>query len=399
MKIVLITNLYRDRKDQLSSENTQVVHFFAREWARQGHNVEVFVIWLYYLTIFNFSTEARKRRRYSFKESFTLDGVKVTRIPLQKLPRVLCSDRSLVAASELVIQSLGSRPDIVICHRVDPSAPVASEVAKRLGTKYLLVLHKSDLQNLENGRYFKKNAYIRSVENADGIAFRSEYLQLRFEKVFPDFDRPAAILKSGFSKSLIEKRDFLVEKSKRPIKKVVTACRLNRDKNVASLILAMKSFPELELEIVGDGPEMARLKLMARNNGIGDRIKFSGRLSNAETLSRMKKADIFAMPSTRETFGMVYLEAMSKGCITIGSRDQGIDGTIVDSWNGFLVKPGDTEELVGKISLIKNLSAPERERILLSALQTLEDMTEEKAASRYIAFVETVLQREGKGGK
>jgi len=347
MKIVLITNLYRAYEDQLSSENTQVVHFFAREWARQGHNVEVFVIWLYYLTIFNFSTEARKRRRYSFKESFTLDGVKVTRIPLQKLPRVLCSDRSLVAASELVIQSLGSRPDIVICHRVDPSAPVASEVAKRLGTKYLLVLHKSDLQNLENGRYFKKNAYIRSVENADGIAFRSEYLQLRFEKVFPDFDRPAAILKSGFSKSLIEKRDFLVEKSKRPIKKVVTACRLNRDKNVASLILAMKSFPELELEIVGDGPEMARLKLMARNNGIGDRIKFSGRLSNAETLSRMKKADIFAMPSTRETFGMVYLEAMSKGCITIGSRDQGIDGTIVDSWNGFLVS----------LAIRKNLSA------------------------------------------
>jgi glycosyltransferase involved in cell wall biosynthesis len=161
----------------------------------------------------------------------------------------------------------------------------------------------------------------------------------------------------------------------------------------------MRSFPELELEIVGDGPEMARLKLMAKNDGTGERIKFSGRLSNDETLSRMKDSDIFAMPSTRETFGMVYLEAMSKGCITIGSRDQGIDGTIVDGRNGFLVKPGDTEELVGKISLIKDLSAPERERILLSALQTLEDMTEEKAASEYVAFVETVLQREGKDGK
>jgi len=399
MKIVLITNLYRAYEDQLSSENTQVVHFFAREWVRQGHDVEVFVIWPHYPTLFNFLPEARKRRKHSFKESFNLDGVNIARIPLLKLPRVLCSDKSLVAASELVIQSLGSRPDVVICHRVDPAAPVAAEVAKRSGVKYLLVLHKSDLQNFENGRYFKKNAYIRSVDDADGIAFRSEYLQLRFEKVFPDFDRPTTVLKSGLSKSLIEKREFLVEKSGRPIRKVVTACRLNRDKNVDSLIAAMRSFPELELEIVGDGPEMARLKLMAKNDGTGERIKFSGRLSNDETLSRMKDSDIFAMPSTRETFGMVYLEAMSKGCITIGSRDQGIDGTIVDGRNGFLVKPGDTEELVGKISLIKDLSAPERERILLSALQTLEDMTEEKAASEYVAFVETVLQREGKDGK
>lgn len=170
--------------------------------------------------------------------------------------------------------------------------------------------------------------------------------------------------------------------------------QVDKDKNVDSVIRATRRIPDINLEIVGDGPRMGELKKLSKKIGVEGRVSFTGRLSHSDTLSRMRVADVFAMPSTRETFGMVYLEAMSKGCITIGSRNEGIDGTIVDGHNGFLVDAGDTEDLVRKISMIKDLSVSERERILLNAHGTLEGMTEKRAATVYLSFIEDVLTRD-----
>lgn len=395
MRVVVITNLYPAYIDQPASENTQVVHFFSREWVRQGHEVEVFVIWPYYPAFFSFLSAGKRRRKYSFEESFTLDGVQITRIPFEKLPRVLCSDKSIVETSGIIINHMKSKPDVVICHRMDPSAPIAAEVGKKLGVKYLLVLHKSDLQNLDNGRYFDKDAYIQSINNSSAIAFRSEYLHRWFDGLFPDLSKPKAVLKSGLQREIVETREFFVEKARRPIRRLLTVCRLTKNKNVDSVIQATQRFPDINLEIVGDGPHMDTLKKLSRKIGIEDRVSFTGRLNHSEALSRMREADVFAMPSTSETFGMVYLEAMSKGCITIGSRNQGIDGTIVDGQNGFLVDACDTEDLARKISIIRELQVSEREKILLNALHTLENMTEERAASQYLSFVDGVLRRSG----
>jgi len=399
MRIVVITNLYPAYINQSASENTHVVHFFSREWVRQGHEVEVFVIWPYYPGSFSFLPGARRRREYSFEESFTLDGVKITRIPFEKFPRVLCTERAFSGAGETILEHLKSKPDIVICHRMDPSAPIAAEVGKRLGVKYLLVLHKSDLQNLDNGRYYRKDAFVRSIENSAGIAFRSEYLHSWFDRLFPDLNKPKAVLKSGLQTEILEATEFFVEKARRPMRRLLTVCRLTKDKNVDSVIQATRRIPDIDLEIVGNGPHMGALKKLSKKIGVEDRVSFTGRLNHSEVLSRMLVADIFAMPSTRETFGMVYLEAMSKGCITIGSRNEGIDGTINDGHNGFLVDAGDTEDLVRKISMIRGLSVSERERILLNALGTLKGMTEERTASVYLAFIEDVLRRDESNDK
>ena len=48
------------------------------------------------------------------------------------------------------------------------------------------------------------------------------------------------------------------------------------------------------------------------------------------------QSDVFVLPSVNETFGMVYLEAMSQGCIPIGTSGEGIDGIIENGKNGYL---------------------------------------------------------------
>ena len=101
----------------------------------------------------------------------------------------------------------------------------------------------------------------------------------------------------------------------------------------------------------------------------------------------MKEAECFVMVSAPEAFGLVYLEAMGKGLITIGTRDQGIDGVIVDGYNGFLCDAGNVEELAGIINKINALTPAERQAISFRAIQTVSELTDVKAAQKYMDAV------------
>lgn len=90
------------------------------------------------------------------------------------------------------------------------------------------------------------------------------------------------------------------------------------------------------------------------------------------------------MISRNETFGLVYLEEMARGCITIASRDEGFDGIIEDGKNGFLCKAGDVKELTTIMSKIKAMSPAERRRISENAMATAKELTDEKVAKRYL---------------
>ena len=77
-----------------------------------------------------------------------------------------------------------------------------------------------------------------------------------------------------------------------------------------------------------------------------DDVVFAGQLSNQEVQERMSEAAYFAMPSVREGFGIVYLEAMAAGCIVIGTEGEGIADVITHGENGFLVPADDPEAIV-----------------------------------------------------
>ena len=66
-------------------------------------------------------------------------------------------------------------------------------------------------------------------------------------------------------------------------------------------------------------------------------------------MEHMKKCDIYSMPSYKEGFGVVYIEAMSFGKPVIGVRGEGINDIIEDGVNGMLVEPKDVYSLMDKL--------------------------------------------------
>jgi glycosyltransferase involved in cell wall biosynthesis len=111
-------------------------------------------------------------------------------------------------------------------------------------------------------------------------------------------------------------------------------------------------FPGILLEIIGEGPELLRLRNLARELKIVERVRFLGRQSRQQVAEAMRRCAVFALPSRYEGLGCVYLEAMSAGKPVIGCRGQGIAEIIQHGSNGFLVGPNNERELTLALAML-----------------------------------------------
>lgn len=139
--------------------------------------------------------------------------------------------------------------------------------------------------------------------------------------------------------------------------RVIFVGRLIETKGIFHLLDALKllvnEFPEIELLIVGGGPDGARLKQKAKELGVEKHIGFQGEVNNRELPSLYSSAAVAVVPSvTQEGLGLVTIEAMGCGCAVVASSAEAIKEVIENDKNGLLVKPGDAEQLASAIRLL-----------------------------------------------
>jgi phosphatidylinositol alpha-1,6-mannosyltransferase len=98
---------------------------------------------------------------------------------------------------------------------------------------------------------------------------------------------------------------------------------------------------DLVYVIVGEGDDRARLRLLAEQEGVVDRVYFMGALDHAILVDAYRMADLFVMPSTGEGFGIAFLEAMACGTPAIGLAVGGAVDVLVESGLGKAVSEHD----------------------------------------------------------
>ena len=125
--------------------------------------------------------------------------------------------------------------------------------------------------------------------------------------------------------------------------------RLSKEKGVATLIDAMKSLPEVQLKVIGDGSLRGELEEKCRNDGIKN-AAFLG-YQTGEALKREISNSLFlVIPSeSYEVFGLVIIEAFSSGKPVIGARIGGIPELVIDGETGYTFEPGNARDLADKI--------------------------------------------------
>jgi glycosyltransferase involved in cell wall biosynthesis len=142
---------------------------------------------------------------------------------------------------------------------------------------------------------------------------------------------------------------------------------------VHALAALRLEFPDLTWEVIGEGPELNRIRALAERLGVLNSIRIQGRQSRAEVAEACRNCTVFVLPSRYEGLGCVYLEAMASGRAAIGCVGQGIEEVIRHGENGWLVPPNGREELIeGLRVLLRNdsrrrqIGAAARETILQS---------------------------------
>jgi len=117
----------------------------------------------------------------------------------------------------------------------------------------------------------------------------------------------------------------------------------DRYKNIHALLEAMPAllqlFPDLQLIIGGDGDDRPHLQALASQLRVGSAVRFVGAIPEAELADHFRLATLFALPSEKEGFGIVFLEALACGTpVLAGNRDGSVD-PLQDGRLGLLVDP------------------------------------------------------------
>jgi len=111
-----------------------------------------------------------------------------------------------------------------------------------------------------------------------------------------------------------------------------------------------KRFTDLHLVVVGGGDDLPRLRKLAVDAEIADAVNFLERVSHGELAACYANADVFALPSTGEGFGLVFLEAMAFAKPVVAAACGGTIDIVVDGVNGLLIPPHSNPSLVRAIS-------------------------------------------------
>ncbi len=139
--------------------------------------------------------------------------------------------------------------------------------------------------------------------------------------------------------------------------KLLFVGRLDKEKALDIMLHALKilvtHFPEVELDLVGEGTEESELRQLATELGIEERVHFLGYVGFGQELYDLyRQADVFVISSLSEGFPKVIVEAMVMGTPVVATEVGGIPNVIHHGENGWLVAPGSPECLAAGVQQV-----------------------------------------------
>lgn len=122
------------------------------------------------------------------------------------------------------------------------------------------------------------------------------------------------------------------------------------DHVISALPPLLQRFPQLIYHIVGDGNGRPELEAQAARLGVAHAVRFHGFVDEAVMQRFYAESSVFIMPSRREGFGFVFIEAMAQGAPAIGGNMDATPEVIADGVTGYLVDPTSVDDIVDKTS-------------------------------------------------
>lgn len=262
------------------------------------------------------------------------DGVLVVRVegkPLHGQKRFLAPS----AYKELYNILKNGNYDIVNSHGLDSPLSMGALLASRKFGIPVVVTNHSLVGNTPY-RLFLYLAGKFLLKNADAIIAVSSAVEKDSKimtkkpiyRIFNGVDSGDKIIKSPIP---VDTKGKIV---------IVTVARMTKKKGVQHIVnLApslLQKHKNLLFVMIGDGELKCRLEKNVKDSGLSRNFYFTGEVPREKVLGYLEQADIFALPSSNEAFGISILEAMSKGVPVVAMNNSGVSDIITNGVNGYL---------------------------------------------------------------
>ena len=396
-KILFITPMWYE---DATPTDPKVCNFFVDEWIRQGHEV---VVAHYrsqfpklYLLLGRMLPSLRKKvcgdnsaMSLDTKEiSYDYNGASVLSIPILKyIPHGKFRKATLDSHAWYLqnkLEIIGFTPDAIIGHFCNPTIEIIERIRLKFNDAKTAVIFHEGADTLNRILGVKAKSRINDI---DVLGFRSLSIQRSIEGAYR-LSNHRFICYSGVASSFVEREIPIRRWQEGPVRNYLFVGRMvfyKHPQAIAEALYAVYPQKDFSLRYIGkDDTATKSTSDYVMNNKLDSAITFLGQIDREKIISWYDKSDCFIMISDNEVFGLVYLEAMARGCITIAGSNGGMEGIIKSGENGFLCTPGDVQELTSIIKRINEMSAEEKARISENARQTAKKFSDRKVAELYL---------------
>ncbi|MCL6581647.1 MAG: N-acetyl-alpha-D-glucosaminyl L-malate synthase BshA [Firmicutes bacterium] len=312
-----------------------------RHLARRGHVV-------------HFITYEVPFRLARFEEGLFFHEVEVPPYPLFKYPPYL-----LALANKMVEVTRAEHLDILHVHYAIPhaaSAHLAREMLAMEGERppaVVTTLHGTDITLVGSDPSFMAMTKFM-IERSDAVTAVSDALKRQTVETFgvrneivtiPNFVDPADYGgepgREAPDHTVAPLRRFVGDRSEVVVAHISNFRPIKRPDVVVKVFAAASAGVRSRLVLIGEGPELPRVRELAMRLGVAQQVVCLGRQERVEEL--LAACDLFILPSRLEAFGLAALEAMAAGVPVVATRVGGLPEVVGEGEAGLLYEPDDLE--------------------------------------------------------
>jgi len=285
--------------------------------------------------------------------------------------------------------------DLLHVHYAVPHA-ICAMLAKQMAgddLKVVTTLHGTDITVLAQDESLKDIIRL-GIRKSDAVTAVSRDL-IRETRELLDIREPIDLTYNFVDKRVYYprecmdlRRDF-AEPHEKVLMHISNFRPVKRTADVVDIFAKVSAAIPARLVLVGEGPDLPKIQTKIQAMGLSDRVRFLGKQDDVAQVISI--ADLMLLPSEKESFGLVALEAMACGVPTIGSLAGGIPELVENGRTGFLSPIGDTDDMAANaLKLLTNekLYADFREACLQRAHHVFCD---ELITAQYEAIYYRVL--------
>lgn len=320
-----------------------------------------------------------------------IEGIQVHRTPALRGRPDICRPHEMAsfllgATGPALRLAADKKPDIIHCHFIIPTSPLAKRISNRFNIPYVVTCHGSDVPGYNPDRFKFLHVLLSPVwkglvRRPEGLVSPSRSLRDLIVSLVPGVE--VNIIPNGI--------EYSVFASEEKRKRILFCSRLLPRKGLGLVFEALEGVEnDWEIDVIGDGPDRARLTALAERLKLP--VHFHGWLNNTSDQFHelFATAGIFVFPSSAENFPTVLLEAMSSGCAIVTSTAGGCPEAVGDA--AVLIDPNDKAGLREKLLYLME-SETQRTQLSSRALERVKQFGWDHIAGRYIELFEEVIGR------